>query len=352
MAKAIRLGVVGLRNIGRNHIRRAMALEGVDVAGVCDTDRERLEAAASEFDIDRRCTRAEDLLAQEGLDGVILAVPNHLHAPLAIAAMAAGRHVLVEKPIAHRSADAREMIAARDRTGKVLMVGMNQRFDPLVAAARRRILAGEIGEVLYARAHWNRRTLGKGVAARGDWAATAELSGGGPLIDLGVHKLDLAMFLMGFPQVESVCGFCAAGVGRAAAKRRGGVYEVEDMAAGLVRFRGGSALHLEAAYFMNQAEEPPQQVAIYGSEGGFVAGRPHGHLLFRADGDANAPVKLTPQHGWAATAVEHFVQVLRGQQELSPTAEEGLIALRIVEAIYESARTARVVALGPQTPGG
>jgi predicted dehydrogenase len=220
----------------------------------------------------------------------------------------------------------------------------------MVAAARKRILAGEIGELLYARAHWNRSTCGKGAQARGEWASTPELSGGGPMIDLGVHKLDLALFLMGFPQVESVYGFCAAGVGRTMEERYGKAYEVEDMAAGLIRFRTGSALHLEAAYFLNQADEPPQQVVIYGSKGGFASGGPRGHLLFRADGDGNTPIELTPQPHWAATAVEHFVQVLRGEQELSPTAEEGLTGIRIVEAIYESARTGQAVAFAPEEP--
>jgi predicted dehydrogenase len=138
----------------------------------------------------------------------MIALPNHLHAPVAIQAMEAGKHVLVEKPIARNSAEALAMIEARDRTGKTLMVGMNQRFSPKRAALKQLIEEGELGDVYYAKAWWRRRRVGAGLWQRGNWFLTPELSGGDPLIDLGIHVLDLALHLMGFPEALSVDGSC------------------------------------------------------------------------------------------------------------------------------------------------
>ncbi len=127
-AAVIRLGVVGLRNIGMNHVRRATALEDIEVVAVSDVDAERVEAAKTEFGIDTGYTEMRELFADERIDGVVLALPNPLHRAASIEAMEAGRHVLVEKPVASFVQDAQAMIEARDRTGKTLMVGYNQRF--------------------------------------------------------------------------------------------------------------------------------------------------------------------------------------------------------------------------------
>jgi predicted dehydrogenase len=309
---------------------------------VCDSDPARLAAAAEEFAIGRTHDDAAALFADADLDAVVLAVPNHLHPPLAIAAMEAGKHVLVEKPIAHTSASAREMIAARDRTGCVLMVGMNQRFHPAHRAVARRIADGAIGEVLYARTWWRLDRPFGGLWERGSWFLVGEQAGGGPLIDLGIHKLDLVLYLMGFPQVASVCGACFHGVGSAEAARRGLHYDVEDAGIGIIRFADGKAVFLEASYFLNE-RRPNQQVILYGTRGGLRLGGGAGEDLFvMRDGEAS-PVPIDPPADAPRSAVEHFVNVLAGREELSSTAEQGLLGLRIVEAIYRSAETGQTM---------
>jgi predicted dehydrogenase len=289
------------------------------------------------------------LFARDDIDAVIVATPNDLHAPLAIAAMEAGKHVLVEKPLAHTSAAGREMIAARDRTGRVLMVGFNQRFVPVFATARRRILAGDIGRITFARANWNMRPKDDGKRwQRGDWMLTRERSGGGPLLDLGIHKLDLALFLLGFPRVASVFGICTRGVGRADSAGAGKHYELEDFASGLIRLADGAALQLEAGYFVHDYEQRPQQIVIYGASGGFINGGPVGSQLFRIEQGANVPLELPEAPGWAKSCVEHFAQVLRGETELCATAEQAVVAQEIIEGIYRSAETGQVITMKEQ----
>ena len=343
MAERIRLGVVGVRNIGRNHIRRARELDGVEVIAVCDTDLQRARQAAEEFGVPKTFHDAAEVFALDELDGVILAVPNHLHAPLSIAALDAGKNVLVEKPMAHTAHAALEMIEARDGAGKVLMVGMNQRFFPLLYAAKAQFDAGAIGDILYARTWWRRRRPGEGLWQRGDWFFSHAWAGGGPMMDLGIHKLDQVLHLMGFPRPSTLMGACFAGIGRAEAARFDRHYEIEDAGVGLVRFADGKALVLEASYFLNDRECEHQQAVLYGTRGGARIGGDAGVDVFQVDGDTILDVPLDPPADAPRSAVEHFCNVLRGTEELSSTAEQGLTALRIIEALYISAATGRAV---------
>lgn len=332
----INLGVVGLRGLGINHIRRAQDITNVNVIAIADSNEERLREAGNEFGIDHCYNDASLLFEHADLDGVVLAVPNHLHAPLAVQALSAGINVLVEKPIASNKLQAQQMIEARDLSGKCLMVGYNQRFQPQVPSFRRHLMDGSIGKVVYARALWNRRAWGT-ETERGNWFLDPKLSGGGPLVDLGIHKLDLALHLMGYPEVSSVFGFTTQGIGRAHFEKKDSEWKIEDAAVAMIRFMNGSVLHLESSFYLNTETESQHKVVFYGDKGGAIATHDEKWRVFLAtqDGNENLPLELDDK--WASTSVEHFVQVLRGESELSATAEEALIGLGIIEAIYESA---------------
>ena len=196
----LRLGIVGLRNIGLNHLRCAQALDDVVVVAGADTDSERAKKVKDDHSLSYVSQDAQDLFQDPNIDGVILALPNHLHAPLSIAALQAGKHVLVEKPISGHSQEVQGMVEARDRSGKTLMVGMNQRFSPNAYAIREQIRSKAIGEIYLSKTFWNRRYPFEGLFHRGSWGFEKKSSGGGPLLDLGIHKLDLLMFFDGFPR--------------------------------------------------------------------------------------------------------------------------------------------------------
>ncbi len=341
----VRLGVVGMRNIGKNHVRRARELAGCRVMAVADTDATRLGEARDEFGAIETHADAAAMFACDAVDAVVLAVPNAAHAPLTIAALEAGKHVLVEKPISRTVEEADAMIAARDASGKVLMVGMNQRFNPRTEGIGRAIAAGVLGRLQFGRTWWMQVRPAQGLWGRGDWFLSAGAAGGGPMIDLGIHRLDLAMHLLGFPAVRSVTGVSFAGIGRREASKRGKAYEIEDGAVGLVRFEDGSALEVAASYCCNTTT-PGQNTILHGDSGSvdMAAETP---VMTYASGEP-MPVAIEPVGDVAASCVEHFARVLRGEEPLVPTAEQGRLGLRIVEAIYESGRTGKTIEFGEQ----
>ncbi len=336
----IRLGFVGLRNIGMNHVRKALELPGVSITALADTDAQRRTAALETVGGDAALHDSADaLFADANVDAVVLALPNHLHAPLSIAAMRAGKDVLVEKPLALNAEAGRAMIRERDATGRCLMVGMNQRFTGANAAARKAIADGAIGEVQQAQTRWLRDRTPLWGGARGAWCLSRAQSGGGPLIDLGIHKIDQVLFLTGTPpKVEQVSGFATYGIGRRDAAAQGAAYEVEDYAFGLVRFANGFALTVEAGFFTNLPGET-QETLVLGTDGAIYVSKGKASLRQRVKGEL-AETALDPDPETAQSCVEHFCRVLRGQEPLTATAEVGVEGLEIVEAIYRDAGVA------------
>jgi len=337
---SIRMGVVGMRNLGRNHARKILDATGCELTAIAETDADRLAEAKAEFGDVEAMSDAQAMFDREDLDAVVLGVPNPVHASLTIAALEAGKHVLVEKPLARTMEEAERMIAARDRSGRALMVGMNQRFHPEVAGLRRAIADGALGRYQFGRTWWTQRRPNPGLWERGDWFLSPETAGGGPMLDLGIHRLDLAMHLLGFPEVASVSGVTCSGIGEREAEQRGKRYDIEDGATGWVRFTDGTALEVEASYFRN-IPESSQRTMLLGDRAGLFTGEPS-PLMSYETGEPE-PLAFTPDESVARSPAEHFVRVLRGEEPLSPTAEQGRVGLWIVRAIYQSAATGEPV---------
>ncbi|MDA3959491.1 MAG: Gfo/Idh/MocA family oxidoreductase [Planctomycetota bacterium] len=329
----VRIAIVGLRNIGKGHLRRAVACDQAVVTAVVDTDPERREQAQAEFAIPRAYADAAEAFADPAVDAVVLAVPNHLHAPLSIAALEAGKHVLVEKPMACTAAEAEAMLAARDRTGRHLLIGMNQRFSS--RGYRELLASGAIGTFQYGRCRWNRRRPHVALWARGDWFCDRKRSGGGPLADIGVHKLDQLLFVLGWPRVERVSAVIGMGVGARCGQARGRNYGVEDFATVQLRLEGGGVIVCEAAYFLNQSEEEYQDMVCYGTLGGCATANPEAWTV--ADDESVVPLALPDVTGLSATPVEHLVAVIQGREEAMCTPEQGVDMQRILDAAYRSA---------------
>lgn len=339
----VHLGVVGVRNIGKNHIRLALETEGAKVVAIADTDPARLAEAAAEFSVPHMFTDANDLFASDQVDAVILALPNHLHAPLSIAALQAGKHVLVEKPIARTLEDADAMIAARDVSGKTLMVGMNQRLSAYNSAVKKAIASGAIGRPCSASTGWLTTRMKLGFWNRGAWAMSMEASGGGPMLDLGIHKLDLTLHFLDFPKAIRVIGNCFTGIGKREAAEFGIDYQIEDGAIGLIQFADGTVLTVEASYFQN-TPTPGQWVRIHGDKGSAYTPGEQPLCQYAADGTIT-PLPFQPDASAPGSCATHFVRVLRGKESLIPTAEQAREGLRLIRAIYTSAQTGKPVEL-------
>ena len=243
--KPLRAAVVGLGSPGRSHMAGYTACPGVQVVAVCDPNAELLVRVADDYAVEARYSSYEKMLAGEQIDVVSVATPNHVHADPAVAALNSGMHVLVEKPMARTCAEARLMVDAAERNDRMLEVTFNKRFGSDARVVKAFVDGGGVGEIYHAKSRWLRRS---GIPGTGSsWFINKEMSGGGPLIDLGVHMLDLALHIMGEPEVMAVSAATYNKLGQRFTTERHGphaVYEVEDFATAFIRLSGGRTLAL------------------------------------------------------------------------------------------------------------
>ena len=202
MSNPLRVGIIGSGAIVQvAHLPTLRKMKSVDVRAVCDTDLPKARAIADRFGIKNAFDDIEDLLGYEDLDALVLCTPNHLHESHILAALSAGRHVLVEKPLALTSASAQKIARAAEKSDKVVLVGMNHRYRPDVQLVRSFVQSGELGTVDSVRGSWH---VFRASRAQLGWRQKRELSGGGAMLDLGLTMLDLAFWLAGNPVPERV----------------------------------------------------------------------------------------------------------------------------------------------------
>ena len=343
----LRVAVIGL-GIGRKHIEGYRTHPGCEVAALCDLDEAKLSAMADEFRVPATYRDAATMFAEANLDIVSVCTPNSLHRPLAEQAFAAGCHVLCEKPIATSAADGEAMLAAAEAAGKRLMINFSFRFTAQAAALKARVDAGDLGEIYYGRTVWTRR---RGVPGWGGWFGQKKLAGGGPLIDLGVHRLDLALWLMGYPEPVWVMGqtwnaLTGEQAGDAAVK-----FDVEDFAAGTIRFADGQVLSLEASWAGNQLPNERMETRLFGTKGGLVQENVGGGYEFRAeltrerggtlwDETLHEPAPVPPPAMW------NFVEAITKDEPHPADGRQGLVVQRLLDALYESAASGEPVRVG------
>jgi predicted dehydrogenase len=286
------------------------------------------------------------MVQEEQLDVVSVATPNKFHKPLAIAALESGCHVLCEKPMALNAREAREMLAVSQRMGKRIMINFSFRFNEQSLALKQQVDAGVLGDVYFARTVWHRR-WGLPPFDRG-WFVQKSLSGGGPLIDLGVHRLDLALWLMGHPKPTWVLGSTSNVLASGRAQDAGAVCDVEDLAVGLVKFETGATLVVEASWAGNIRERELMETRLYGTKGGLVQRNTDETYKFEAEvyfssGGAQFDMRLHPSENPVKNAMVHFVDSIISDTPHLATGEDGVLVMEIVDAIYESARKGQPV---------
>lgn len=325
------IGVIGLRNIGRAHLRWASEAAGCRLVAMADTDPARLATAHADHPTAAACRDAATLLALPEVDLVALAVPNHLHASLAIETLRQGKHALVEKPLARTVAEAQAMQQAADAAGRLLAVSMNRRFDPSLQAGLQAMRAQRLGRVLRAHTRWTLHEPFAGLWERGDWFLDRVQAGGGPFFDNGIHKLDQALALLGFPAVEEVRCTCSYGRGKAAAAARGKVFQHEDGAVADLRLAGGIPLTVEVAVWHETPGNVEETVII--GERGTLSIRGDAATITSPTG---AVETLATPPGVARSTHEHCARVLRGEEALALGIGVALPELRVMEAAYAS----------------
>jgi predicted dehydrogenase len=340
--RRVNVGVVGL-GMGRAHIRSFRACSHNDIVAVCDIDECKAAETAEEFGIPRYYTNHEEMLALPELDAVVVVVPNHLHAPIAIDALQARKHVLCDKPMANDLDSAKMLYDAAVESKCKFLMGMNNRFRGDAAVLRRFIDEGDLGRIYYSKVQWTRRC---GIPGMGGWFTTKDQAGGGPLIDLGVHMIDLALWLMGFPRPYSILGATYAEFGPKGkggwtySEPGGGCCDVEDLASGFIRFANGASMFVESSWAQH-CEAEKIQVELYGSDGGATL---EPLRVFKEEYEVPVDVapdyeKITAHKALAA----HFIDCILNDAEPLATAAEGLAVMRIIDAIYRSAETGKAI---------
>ncbi len=351
----LRVGVIGA-GIGATHLAAYNQLPRVEVVALAGLDDDRVRRVAAEYQVPQTYREYEQLLAAPGIDAVSICLPNALHEPVSIAALGAGKHVLVEKPLARNSAEAHMMIDAARASGRVLMVSFDKRYRGDVQWIKQYIDSGAIGRIYYAKAHWMRRA---GIPQLGSWFVSKEQAGGGPLIDLGVHVLDIALYLMGEPRPLAVSAstyaeFGPRGLKNWVSKRSSGErlpYEVEDLATAFVRLEGGATLLLEASWATHSAAGDDFGVMLYGTEGGvelFVRDYGYDNTVRIFTDVGGVPTDLAPKipRGKGHLhVIERFVAAILDGAPPIPSAEEGLHRVEMIAACYRSAQEGREVVL-------
>jgi len=311
-----------------------------------------LEDKAKALGVANRFTDYRDLIASD-VDAVSVCVGNTLHKPVAIAALKAGKHVLLEKPMAMNAREAAQIVTAAKASGKVLQIGMVRRQATDAQFVRERIDKGDFGDIYHIRAVLLRR---RGIPGLGGWFTTKAQSGGGPLIDIGVHWFDAAMYVSGLWNPTSVSAMTYAKFGRemknyryvgmwAGPPRYDGVCDVEDYAAGFVRFGKKATMSFEIAWACNADEGG--YIEFLGTRAGarIFDGKPIKILTEQANTIADV-LPQTPDRGNAfRNQICSYLAACRGERPPFATGEQGLINMKLIDAVYKSGETGREVAI-------
>jgi predicted dehydrogenase len=341
----VQLAFIGAGGVLCHHMRHLKPVAHVEAVAAADVSEGALAWAKEQFGIPHLFTDFRRMLREmPQIDAVCVCTPNLLHAEHTITALEAGKHVLVEKPMALNAKDARRMVAAAATSGRQLVVGFQHRFEPKSRMIKRFIEAGTLGRILYVRAQALRR---RGIPSWGVFGRK-DLQGGGPLIDIGVHALETAHFLMGSPRplAASASAFRYIGDKPSEVETEWGPwdhksYTVEDLAVGMVRFGGGSVLSIETS-FAAHIERDVWNVTVMGEKGG--ADYATGQIF---TDQAGHMVNLTPAHLTGTHPFEykmrHFIEVARGVRYNEVPPEHGLMVQEMIDAIYESAEAGREV---------
>ncbi|OUL08185.1 oxidoreductase [Sedimentibacter sp. SX930] len=359
----LKFGIIGCGGIanGKHFPALAKLSDKVEIVAFCDTVIERAEKAAKEYGTaDALVTEDyKALLAREDIDVIHVLTPNISHSYITVDALEAGKHVMCEKPMAINYAEAKEMLDAAQRTGKKLTIGYQNRFRADSLATYDACSKGELGDIYFAKAHAIRR---KGVPTWGVFPDKSK-QGGGPLIDIGTHALDLTLWYMNNYKPKSVLGSTYQKLKDNPMANMFGpwnpdTFETEDSAFGLIKMENGATIFLEAAWALNMINPKEAQVTLCGTEGGAeMFGKAfidQGYVVFNKAAhnqlEQTQPSDAGGVFGFEGATLEQrdaeakqWVDAILNDTDPMVKPEQAIVVTQILEAIYKSAETGQVV---------
>ena len=357
MTKKIKLGIIGCGGIANGkHLPSLSKVKKVELVAFCDIEVSKAEQAAEQYGTENAKVYEDykELLRDESIDVIHVLTPNISHAEISIAAMEAGKHVLCEKPMAKTASEAKEMLDVAKSTGKKLTIGYDNRFRPDSQHLHKITSRGDLGEIYFAKAHAIRR---RAVPTWGVFL-DEEKQGGGPLIDIGTHALDLTLWMMNNYKPKSVMGsvYHKLGKNENAANAWGpwdpDKFTVEDSAFGFITMENGATISLEASWALNTLDVDEAKCTLSGTEGGAdmkdglrINGEDMGNLYTTKVelGAGGVAYYDGASESNADLEARLWIDSIINDTEPTVKPEQAYVVTQILEAIYESAKTGKAV---------
>ena len=351
MADKIRVGVIGVGQIGKFHLHRYMQMPDVEVVAICDINEPELERVAKLHNIPNTYYWFRELLERDDIEAVDVCLHNNLHAPVTVAALQAGKHVYCEKPMAGTFIDAEWMYRTAQETGKKLSIQLNMLFTKETKSARILIDQGMLGKIYHSRSTGFRRRGRPYVDGYGSiHFVQSEYAAGGAMFDMGVYHITQLLYLLGNPTVERITGKTYQELEMDAGRKAESGYDVEELGMGFVYFQDGLTMDIIESWAIQL--DGFEGSSLVGTSGG-IRLEPFGYFSTAGDVDLSATADMSAYddriHLMQPTAdaydnpQKHWIAALRGRVPLLPTAELALNSMLITEGIYLSSRLGREV---------
>ena len=353
----VRIGVIGCGGIANGkHMPAEKRNPAAEMVAFCDLIEERAVKARADYGKpeDKVYTDYRELLKDKSIDAVLVLTPNCSHCEITVAALEAGKHVMCEKPMAMNYEEAKKMLAARDKAGKVLTIGYQNRYRKDSIYLKQQAEAGMFGDVYYAEAIAIRR---RAVPTWGVFI-DKEKQGGGPLIDIGTHALDLTLFAMNNYEPAYCVGKTyhklnkQTGTGNAWGDWDTEKFTAEDAAFGFVVMKNGATINLRATWALNYANPLEAATTVCGDKAGAeltwnklrINGVLNGRqYILEPDFNGGGVAFFEGAGGQEPKDLEAacFTNAILGKGDLYVTAEQAAVVTRILEGIYESQKTGK-----------
>ena len=351
MGRKIKLGIIGVGQIGKHHINTYKQIPDAEIVAVADVNEEEAKRVAAANNVPNVFTQFRDLLKMDEIEAVDVCLHNNFHAPVAIAALEAGKHVYCEKPMAGAYRDAKRMYKTAKKVGRKLSIQLSTLFSKETKAAKRLIDEGLLGKVYFAKSYGFRRRGRPWVDGYGSSSfVTKKFAQGGALFDMGVYHIANILYLIGNPEILTVSGATHDEIEKYADRAQAAPWEVEELGLGFIRLAGGISFVIEESWAIhsNGTESP----MIAGSKGGIKLS-PFGYFATVADMPMNATFDLDGSDWrWHACFPEvacydgpqhHWIAALLGKCELIDTAGIALATMKVSEGIYLSQKLGQEV---------
>ncbi|MDX9790698.1 MAG: Gfo/Idh/MocA family oxidoreductase [Candidatus Kapabacteria bacterium] len=321
---AVKIGLIGAGEVAQNfHLPTYKKLSNVNLYAIYDRNPSKARIIAEKYGIKNVCKSVEEMLKLDELEAVDICTTTDLHAENAIASIEAGKHTLIEKPLARNYKEALSILEAEKKSDVKVMVATNQRFRYDAKMLKSYVHNDEIGNIFYVHGSWLQQKRSS------EWKQQIQKSGGGVLVDLGISLIDSLMWICNFPEIKTV----------SANTFRHLTDKVEDVGVANIKFKDGSIATMEMSWSLFSSRNS-FSFDVYGSKG---AAKINPLQLYKINGDVYQPVTNRDLHTNMEifrrsfdSEIKHFIHSVQGLSPILSTVSEAVTIMKIIDAMYKS----------------